>query len=684
MIKNRTNIKNILLGTTAVAVGMLLSGCKDDFLNRTPKDKIGPDTYYNTAEQLSTFTINKYAVVFPGIGGYNAGVANWDNGTDNQANVAGNEGMFTNERWEVSAGGGIGFNEIRNLNKFITEMEAKNAAGKISGSKAQIDHYMGEAYTIRAMLYYQKLRDYGDYPIIDKVLNVDDDLVDSSKRQPRNEVARHILKDLDKAISLLQNTTNRNQRISKRAALVLKSRVALYEATFEKYHKGSGRIPGDANWPGKNKEWNKSKTFDQAGEVDFFLTQAMEAAKTVADQIPLTTINSHVMNPTDKSKYSGWNPYYDMYASKDLSKFPEIILWEEFNTGINKAHMTSTYLAVGGNNGWTRGLVESFLMKNGLPIYAANSGYKGDKSIDLAKTERDERLQLFLFGETTLLSNEKEGMKEFGTPGLVNLQENRDVTGYRQRKFYNYDPKTNIGTSFQDESGLIQIRVEEAYLNYMEASYLKNGNLDETAKKYWTALRKRAGIDAPISVTIDATDMGYEADLTRNSYDWGAFSAGAPIDKTLYSIRRERRNELAGEGYRMDDLKRWRAMDQVKNYQIEGVNLWDEMYKSKGFLPKDKDGNIKPDATNPLLGEGSDGGEKALVSSKELTKYVRPYQIRKNNIFYKNNGYTFYEAHYLSPFSLEEMLLTSPTKKVEESNLYQNIYWPTYVGKALK
>ena len=79
-------------------------------------------------------------------------------------------------------------------------------------------------------------------------LNIDKDLVEASKRQPRNLVARQILSDMDKAIDKLQVTFANKVRINKNAALAMKSRMALYEATFEKYHRGTGRVPGDANW----------------------------------------------------------------------------------------------------------------------------------------------------------------------------------------------------------------------------------------------------------------------------------------------------------------------------------------------------------------------------------------------------------------------------------------------------
>jgi len=444
--------------------------------------------------------------------------------------------------------------------------------------------------------------------------------------------------------------------------------------------------------------WNKDFKINQQEEVDFFLTQAMDAAKQVSDAVGLPTTNSHQMNPTKKSEYGGWNPYYDMFASSDLNKYPEVLMWRQFNSDIGVAHLTSNKLRTGSQTGWTRGLVESFLMKNGLPIYATGSGYKGDKSIDLAKTNRDERLQLFVFGESDVLAtdpnsiavyNEVAKKKKLPEVDLVKLgianivtdnAESKDNTGYRQRKFYNYDPDMQLGQTFSDISGQILVRVEEAMLNYIEASYEKTGGIDATARKYWTQLRERAGITASIETTIDATDMSREANVNTPSYDWGAFSTGKPINATLYSIRRERRSELAGEGYRMDDLIRWCALDQVKNYQIEGVNFWDEMYKNKVFEYKVKDDKGNEVTKNYIV---ADGGDKATMSSKDLTKYYRPYQMNKKYNLY--NGYTFYQAHYLSPFSVQEMKLCSPDGSVANTYLYQNIYWPTTAnGEAEK
>ena len=672
-----------------LCLGMTVTSC-NDFLDRPPLDQVPPTSYYLTADQLGTFPINYYTSIFPNNSGWWAGVATFDDGTDNQAARGGNTSMFLQDQWKVPTSGGIGMNNIRNVNKFINENEPKIAEGKVSGDANLINQYMGEAYFIRAMLYYDKLQAYGDFPIQLTELKVEDDLVTPNKRQPRNLVARQILSDMDKAIEKLQVDFAKKVRINKYAALAMKSRMALYEATFEKYHRGTGRVPGDANWPGKNKEWNKNFTINQDDEVNFFLDQAIDAAKKVCDAVPLKTKNSHVMNPSIVGLYNGWNAYYDMFASPDLSKYPEVLLWRQFNSDINVAHLTSNKLRGGAATGWTRGLVESFLMKNGLPIYASGSGYNGDTTIDMVKKDRDERLQLFLFGESDILGIDQKSIdlvnekRPAGTAPIDNIKFNvaglfatdqacRDVTGYRQRKFYNYDPAMQLGQTFSDVDGQIIIRVEEAMLNYIEASYLRTGSLDATATGYWTALRARAGITAPISTTIAATDMTKEADVKRPSYDWAAFSAGKPVDATLYSIRRERRSEFAGEGLRNDDLIRWASLDQVKNYQVEGINFWDQTYQNSAFV----DGK-----GNSLI--ISDGGDKATMSSKDISKYIHPYQIQKNNnILY--NGYTFYQAHYLYPFSYQEMQLCSPDGTAENSNLYQNIYWPVEAnGEAIK
>jgi len=136
----------------------------------------------------------------------------------------------------------------------------------------------------------------GDFPIITSSLSDDREvLVKASRRYPRNQVARFIIADLDSAASLLSNGNGPGgrARITRDVALLLKARVALYEATWEKYFAGTPFVPdAAAGWPGAQKDYNSSFSYDNASEVSYFLDQALSASKEVADNHPTLTANN--------------------------------------------------------------------------------------------------------------------------------------------------------------------------------------------------------------------------------------------------------------------------------------------------------------------------------------------------------------------------------------------------------
>ena len=664
-----------LLNTFVIALGLLgvlpvLNSC-DDFLDRQPLDKVGPAMYLNTETDLASYPIAYYTSMFSTHGGFGLGVGASDNATDNQAATDPNLNRYEVGKKLVAQDASLGLGNIRGFNFFFREVLPKWQAGKITGDPANIKQYIGEVYMLRALEYFNKLKTYGDFPIIKTVLpDQNDVLVDAAKRAPRNMVARQIISDLDSAILLLKSSGFTKVRLTREAALLAKSRVALYEASYLTFHKGTPRVPGEAGWPGATMSFNKDFKINLATEITYFLDQAMSASKEVADAVALTT-NSGVFNPT-KTKFAGWNPYFEMFGSKNLAGIPEVLFWRQYNLSLNTTHGVSIYVERGGNSGLTKSFVDSYLMKNGLPIYATGSGYQGDVTINKVKTGRDDRLNLFLFGETDLVTIKKATDDLFVGPLIINLPETRDVTGYRARKYLNYDPTEAPGSDLTCVSGMPIYRVAEAYLNYIEASYMKSKSIDGTAAKYWQALRTRAGVDIDFNKTIAATDM------SREKNDWGAYSGGVLVDATLYNIRRERRSEFVSEGMRYDDLMRWRAMDQVKNYIVEGFNLWDAAYLGDIYT-KPKPGEIT------AKGLVDNGTSTANVSSRTLSKYVRPYQVvnlATNTVF---NGYNWSEANYLEPFAYRQMQLASPDQDAANSNLYQNPYWPALPSaKALR
>ena len=666
----KINIKYLSLCTILGTVSMISTSC-NDLLDLDPVSQITPESYYNNADQLASY-LNSYYDGFlqlPFNGGmyhdvnvWNDGLARSDRNTDIFVqDVNGNTRIFSNGHWEVPAGKSLQgyYGNFRICNYFLERVIPAYEAKKISGDDVLIRNYIGEAYFLRAVNYFNTMARFGDLPIVTTVLEDNDAaIIEASKRAPRNEVARFILADLDKAIGFLADRGKfKGQRINKETALLFKSRVALFEGTFEKYHKGSGRVPGDANWPGAKMAYNSGKSFDIDAEVSFFLTEAMNAAKQVADKAELTE-NTHTMNPANGTVY-GWNGYFEMYSQPSLANVPEVLLWKEYSSAQNIKNDVPHRVKIGCADGYTRVFVETFLTKKGLPIYADDT-YKGDVSIDDAKAGRDERLQLFVWGESNMLDSDPKAPTAgtaFTKPDITtSVSEKRAITGYQPRKYYTYDYNQTENDERRGTNACPIFRSAEALLNYMEASYELNKSLDATAKGYWQKLRARAGVSTDIDATIAATD------LTKEN-DFAVYSGTAMIDKTLYNIRRERMAELFSEGQRFPDLIRWRAFDRMitTKWIPEGVNFWTETYKKYGDLK-------------------ADGSAEAIVSSKDLSIYLRPYSRSMQSTNELRDGYNWHEAYYLYPIGNEDLRLASPDKKIETSNLYQNIYWPTTGG----
>ena len=669
-------MKKIYTIIVSVAVLLLSAGC-NDFLDRQPITNITPEKYFKSAEELAAYTVNYYETFLTTYrSNWNVGPIWEDAYTDNLVR-GGSDNATTlqyfspsNGRFLVPAGQNTStaFSRIRICNYFFQQVLPKLEAGTLSG--ADVNHYVGEMYVMRALAYFYALRNFGDFPIIEEPLPDDYDiLVEASKRAPRNEVARFIISDLDKAIGLLSN--GNKLRINKDVALLLKSRIALFEGTFEKYHKGSGRVPGDSNWPGASR--NSGKSFNIDSEVKYFLGQCIDAAQQVADAHQLTS-NSHVMNPdASKTQIYGWNPYFEMFFQPDATGIDEVLFCRDYNLDLGVASAMEDYIKGGGNCGPTRSHVDGFLMANGLPIYAAGSGYKGDETLDLQQEDRDERLQLFVFNNSDLEVYVEGEESLFDGPEFLEQPEHRDVTGFRIRKHYCYD-ETMAKGGIVSTNDQILYRAAEAYLNYIEAYYELNGNIGGKADTYWRAIRTRAGVDPDYNKTIAATDLSKED-------DWGKRSGETLVDATLFNIRRERRCEFIGEGFRWNDLIRWRSFDHLmtEKWIPEGCNLWESPLKDNPkYFKKDAAGNV---TTESAFIECASGKSDANISARTDSKYVRPLRVIKdNNEVY--DGYTWHKAYYLQPYGLQDLTLTSEDGSVDKSVAYQNPYWPTQASEG--
>lgn len=604
-----------------------------NFLDREPMDFGDENAYYKTVDDLE-LAVNDFYQVLPKMEYLWGGPYEDDNTSDNQCGNWPNNLFYEGEKKTVQqANSEWKFVNLRGINFFINKTKEQLDAGAITGTTEFINHYWGEGYFFRAYEHFRLLRNFGDAPILEQMLPDDEaTLAQASKRRPRNEVARFIIEDLKRAEELMMENAPAEGRLSKDAARLLRARVALYEATWEKYHANTAFVPGNPKWVGASTYPDfQFKAGSAEAEINYFLDEAIEAADLVASHRSLD--DDYI------SMFNRLTPF----SSND-----EVILARYYQMGV-LSHSASNYLGrTGGGTGFTRALVNSFLMKNGLPIYADGSNYGGDTYMLDEMKDRDERLtsSVKIAGSDIETVPGPDGTLVNDTiyyyrPQLTLSGNEGSPTGYELKKWVSYEAGQQ--EQGQGTSATPIFRAAEAYLIYLEAYYERNGNLGGNCDRYWTELRRRAGVDTDYNKTIAATDLSKENDLA-------VCSKGIEVDKTLYNIRRERRCELLGEGMRLDDLKRWRALDKMRDYQVEGMNLWEEMYKMY-----------------------DNGALNGVVSPSGVSNYIRPLQKTSTSVAY--NGYNFPKPHYLEPIPISEFLLTVDGSG--SSTLYQNPGWPT-------
>jgi len=106
------------------------------------------------------------------------------------------------------------------------------------------NHYIGEAYFVRATVFYAMARRFGGVPLVTKVIHYpsnDAEVPRASEEDTWNQV----LADFDKAASLLQPTSPERGFSNKYVALSFKSEAMLYAGSVAKYNETvTGRLTG--------------------------------------------------------------------------------------------------------------------------------------------------------------------------------------------------------------------------------------------------------------------------------------------------------------------------------------------------------------------------------------------------------------------------------------------------------
>lgn len=388
---------------------------------------------------------------------------------------------------------------------------------------------VGEAYYFRAAYYYSLLKDYGGVTWIDTPLDPDAGQM-QLPRNTRTELTNYILKDLDDAIANLnEQNSNSTGRVHRDVARALKSEVALFAATWEKYH----RADNDPFY---------DKTLTNADEqIRDWLTQAANAAKEVMVR-NVWSISRQNNDPlTD---------YRDLFVTLDLTGNQEVLWWKKYSVADNIGHNVTYYNAMGGGGkGVSASLVDDYLTRDGEPFVGQE---KEDAKLvygeELDPQLRDPRLSQTVFMPGQAIQDSRL----FEWPPIDNQGYNQNTTGYSLLKHheFNSNGKDNFyGTMSMGETPAIQVRYADILLNYAEALAELDGAANaELIKEALQPLRDRVGMP------------GVDFDREYNTDPEYPFNY---LDKYIQAVRRERRVEKAAENCRLTDILRWSAADDL-------------------------------------------------------------------------------------------------------------------------
>lgn len=487
-----------------------------------------------------------------------------DGFTDNIAGMSGSsttDAMVRGNLTIANAGGWGGWDNVRRINFMLQRV------GNTTGDQALINHYVGIARFFRANLYYNMVMTYGDVPWYNQVIkDTDEDLL-MKKQDSRTLVVDSIMADLEYAVAHIK-PGGTNTRVTKWVALTLLSRIALYEGTYRKYHT----------------YLNLEETAHK------FLERSASASKQVMDQGGFSITNTGKQG----------EDYRNLFVSKDLSANKEIIyLWKngEADGVANNTHTVFDYQ-------WalSKDLMEEFLMKD------------GSRFTSLPDYDKKQVTEIFKNRDPRLAENIME--PGFKTNPDVNIPYvlKPSYGGYLQIKFYPRDPNQRKGWNL-NYTDLPIMRYAEVLLNYAEAQAelgkITQGDMDLTIG----ALRSRVGMPA-----LKLADAQSNIDPIMASKYSNVKHANKGI---VLEIRRERRIELASEGFRFNDLNRW-YVGELFATNPKGIYV-------PGFGALDVTGDGEPDLV--ILEKQAD-----KASLPEKYKALPGYYVSENNIYLSNGS----------------------------------------------
>lgn len=578
-------MKNYILIFTIL---VFMSSCSK-LLDKNPVDGLTPDQAFSSEQNLQLFINSFYATMIPGGNSIFTG--------DNMSDI-----MVTRDvpayllgQYTSRQAGGWSWSTLRNVNYFIQNNTNPDVPESVR------DRYTGIARFFRAWFYFDKVRQFGGVPWIDRPLSSSDpDLY--KPRDSRELVMDHVLADINFACEHITDVKdNSSSTVTRWVALALKSRICLYEGTYRKYHPELGL----------------------SATADVWLSEAVSAASEVMLG-PYNLYNTGVANAD----------YHQLFL-RETPINSEILLAVIFNNALRKWHdanWTYTGGSYGANASLNKRFVDTYLNINGTR-FTDNPSYTTMQFHEEVK-DRDARLQQTIRTPGYRRSDNSVAPPDFG----------HTYSGYHIIKWTL--PNKGLDGKAENNNSISVIRLAEVLLNYAEAK----AELGTFSASDWTntiaLLRQRAGINNNPYPT--AADTYLQQEFFPNISD--------PV---LLEIRRERGIELVAEGFRYDDLIRWRAGNllekEYKGIYVPALNT---------NIDLNEDGTPDVSFVNTLPANRLPGVYYYIVDNTN----VRLSEGTRGNVIWRANQTKMFQNHkYLRPIPYNELLLND--------NLEQNPGW---------
>lgn len=529
----------------------LTSSCVDDLLNRPATTEVSSDLFWTSTDDALTSTYGVYNATrtlfetehyydgrgeFQNTRGKSLGsISNW-----NPASATSGFSSMWNNAYKV----------INRANYTIQYVERMIEAEQSASVKSTLEAINAECYFLRALAYFRLIENWGDVPYYRHVLNGNDEAC-SLSRTPISEIVTDLLSDLSYAAEKLPVSYGSEYgRATQVAALAFKGKIELYYACWNKN-----------GWPeleGFSPNSSTADTYYKAAADDF---------KKVINNYGLTILGNGDPGTYEKPTYGELFQYYNencaeiifsvAYDGPNLSQGESLLRDFGTRTTANAQCwiMPTVFLA----NRYQSTLTGDFLPEL---VLSSNPDIENGARNRASYENRDWRMKATIMwdGETyTGIENGGMALKTaysqytwmFGSYSEASGYINNDAssrTGYIYRKWIRQEAGWDRTDGPQD---FYLMRLADVYLMYAEAVNETSGPTEECVALL-NKIRSRGNLPA----------------LAPDKY--------ANREAFFNAIEQERIVELATEGQREFDIRRWRkANDVFGPAQSDGLELKD-------------------------------------------------------------------------------------------------------------